>query len=468
MNLDTLKNEKGQKIIYLNTRSLYNNISELQLEFSNCNLISLCFCETWLSSKINSKLIDISGYIPFRLDRKIQMKGGGLLIYIRNDLEADFLKSELDVSNQNIELMNVIIKRKFQHWLCVSVVYIPPKANLELALEYLDKVSNYIEDLGYEWILGGDFNVDLNFGNNTKPNRLLRNFASSHTLTQLINKPTRKCKTKNSIIDHIYSNSTHNIKDSGVIDYGLSDHDLIYVNLKKNLEKKPKTSFSYRSLKNYCIEFLEIIIDETDWTGFYSEQNPEIAWQKLLGIYHYCLDAIAPMRNITNVRDASDWTNSELLELIRSRDRLKEKIHQNPIVDEKLLTEFKQKRNQVKRDVINAKINYTRTKIYNTEDNPKKYWAELNKIFPTGKGSKSSKQDHQNISLHDKLGNEIDSKDVADYINKFFINIGPELSSNIKSCNSDYLANLSQTNESLEDFRSTTDNEVLEFVKEYF
>lgn len=52
LTMSELKGEKGQKIIFLNTRSLINHISELQTEFNRTNFIALGFCETWLNKNI--------------------------------------------------------------------------------------------------------------------------------------------------------------------------------------------------------------------------------------------------------------------------------------------------------------------------------------------------------------------------------------------------------------------------------
>lgn len=93
MKVDELKNTKGQKFIFLNTRSLYSNISQLQLEFENSNVLCLCFCETWLTRVTDTRLVDIKGYKAHRLDRKALKRGGGLLIYTRNDLEVDILRN---------------------------------------------------------------------------------------------------------------------------------------------------------------------------------------------------------------------------------------------------------------------------------------------------------------------------------------------------------------------------------------
>lgn len=111
MNLDNLKSLKGQNIMFLNIRSLYPHISELQAELSCSSLLCLCLCEMWLTPRIDSRLVCINGYNMCRVDRKIKKRGGGLVIYIRTDLDYEIIDL---ISNENIEMVTVLIKRKLQ------------------------------------------------------------------------------------------------------------------------------------------------------------------------------------------------------------------------------------------------------------------------------------------------------------------------------------------------------------------
>lgn len=90
-------------------RSLYNNISEIELDFKDSKFVALCFCETWLNNRIMDGL---SGYKTARVDRSYHKKGGGLIIYVREDLDFESLENNHDTSNENIELMTNVIKEK--------------------------------------------------------------------------------------------------------------------------------------------------------------------------------------------------------------------------------------------------------------------------------------------------------------------------------------------------------------------
>ena len=101
-------------------------------------------------------------------------------------------------------------------------------------------------------------------------------FCFTHSLEQIITKPTRITDQTATLIDHILTNSPDKVSQSGIIDLGLSDHDLIYSTRKTSLPKSliyctRKTSLpkSHKhneifvcSLKRYSAEkFLDILRD---------------------------------------------------------------------------------------------------------------------------------------------------------------------------------------------------------------
>ena len=49
-----------------------------------------------------------------------------------------------------------------------------------------------------------------------------------HTLKQLIRSPTRVAKSCSTLLDHILTNTNEMVSQSGVLDIGLSDHQLVF------------------------------------------------------------------------------------------------------------------------------------------------------------------------------------------------------------------------------------------------
>lgn len=233
-----------------------------------------------------------------RLDRQVNKKGGGLIIYIRDDLDYEVVDT---VSNVNIEEITVLIKRKCQKPLCISLIYLPPKAICDIAIHYLDKLCDLVSLKDNEWVLGGDFNIDLNCNKVSKKRRTLQLFADKNLLTQVVKKPTRTSSTRASIIDHIYINQAYRNSNSGVISCGMSDHSLVFVSLKFNLPKKEKVSFKCRSLKNYSRECLERALTTVDWSNFWNERDVNIAWDMMRQIFVQSLNECAPIVEVNNV-----------------------------------------------------------------------------------------------------------------------------------------------------------------------
>ena len=88
----------------------------------------------------------------------------------------------------------------------------------------------------------------------------------------------------------------------------------------------------------------------------------------------------------------------------------------------KYATAHLRKRNQVGRDLENLRADFLRRQQEDNKANPKKFWNNISSIFP----SKSTQS--KNIWLKDQTTHkEIESEDTADFINRYFTNIGPNL-----------------------------------------
>lgn len=89
-------------------------------------------------------LVEIEGYRLTRLDRPRSRRGGGVVMYIRDDLDWDHIPDQYSVSTLDIEVLTIKISHPFQPNLFISTVYLPPKCNLSKAIEVLDILANHI------------------------------------------------------------------------------------------------------------------------------------------------------------------------------------------------------------------------------------------------------------------------------------------------------------------------------------
>lgn len=185
--LDQLKKFKGQKFLFLNVRSIYKHISEIQADFNGTDFVAIGMVETWLNSNLLLSMIKLDGYKIVRLDRQVPKRGGGVMLYIRDKCNWELLPNLSLVSTNDIEVLSIILKRSFMKDECLSVVYVPPNGDKNVALEKLDEIADLVFGLGYQWTLAGDFNIDLK-KTNCSIKKKLELFAHKNALVQLIKK----------------------------------------------------------------------------------------------------------------------------------------------------------------------------------------------------------------------------------------------------------------------------------------
>ena len=80
--LNSIPNERGFKMAFLNIVSLPKKIDEIRYSMSNKHIGLIGFSETRLDSNISDNVIDLDGYDIVRKDRS--RNGGGVCIYFRS------------------------------------------------------------------------------------------------------------------------------------------------------------------------------------------------------------------------------------------------------------------------------------------------------------------------------------------------------------------------------------------------
>ena len=145
-------------------------------------------------------------------------------------------------------------------------VYRPPTGNVQ---NYIDTIDNCVKFLPHidksDLFVGGDFNI--NFHKPRQENtKKLKSFATQHQLTQLIKDSTRPLSS-DAIKALIFSNCQH-IDSSGSLDWNVSDHIPVYVNIKKSKTKSEKAEFRGRSYRHFVEESFLLCINNKDWNEF--------------------------------------------------------------------------------------------------------------------------------------------------------------------------------------------------------
>lgn len=97
----------------------------------------------------------------------------------------------------------------------------------------------------------GDFNMNMleSPDNPNGPNKDLTNFMEQFCLTNVIHEATRTTNCSNTLLDIILTSHPERLATSGILQVGISDHDLIFVVKKQKLPRPKATTIDFRSIK---------------------------------------------------------------------------------------------------------------------------------------------------------------------------------------------------------------------------
>ena len=163
--------KKGWTISHVNVRSLVRNFDETFVTMNGYDVI--CISESWLHEKISDSTIEFEGYNMFRQDRGrddaiIKKRGGGLVVYIKNNLAP--YSNSLVIQNKvttNLEQLWIEITKPHYKRQIICAVYRPPSGKIA---EFIQELSDNIDNLEsnnstFELTLIGDFNINYRKSN---------------------------------------------------------------------------------------------------------------------------------------------------------------------------------------------------------------------------------------------------------------------------------------------------------------
>ena len=257
-----------------------------------------------LDSSIPDQEVKISGYSVLRNDRN--RNRGGVACYIR----ADLCFNRRNVFSSSIEYVFFDLLIPKVKPISIGIFYRPPNVNtfMETFLNDL-KLIDFTKSKVY---FLGDFNMNLLQNNKfvLKENQPLdsknlnstllpkyKELCQTFSLKEIIQEPTRVTSSTSSLLDHILTNSGWKVSQKGVIDVGLSDHQLIYctrkiVRAKTNVHNQIRV----RSLKNYTQEILLEELRKINFPDYSIFSNVNIAYKGFVEKILRVVNKIAPFK----------------------------------------------------------------------------------------------------------------------------------------------------------------------------
>ena len=229
------------------------------------------------------------------------------------------LRPELDHADVEAVWLDILLPKSKP--ILVRACYRPPDQHnfYELLEEICAKSVDFVKS---EVMIIGDLNTDI-LKKDSSICKALRSFCNLFDLHQLITQFTRVCADTQTIIVLILVSDQSKIWKSGVIDYGLSDHSMIFCTRKiKKVQLNCHNTIKARSLKNYSKDALFTLLRDTDWSPVFNCAEVDKAWVYSKSLFLVAVDTLAPVKNFRIKVRTEPWINADIFKAIKKRNVL--------------------------------------------------------------------------------------------------------------------------------------------------
>ena len=425
--LNSFTKKRGMKIFHQNVNGLIHKMDQVKLFLASTqnNIHIFGISETHANASMTNIELAIDGY---NIERKDRNKGtyGGVISYIRSELTYE---RRSDLESDGIESIWLEIFIEKSKSILVCVMYKPPDSSSHLDKNFTSKFDDMISTViseNKEVILSGDLNCNYLIPTD---HRDIKDIIRINGFKQIIDKPTRVSKNTKSLIDIIASNNSSKIADSIVVANSISDHDIIGIIRKMHIKKPTPRTIFIRDYSKFDTENYKNDLRNTQWENMFLTQDINGAWNIFKTLLSYVIKKHAPLREKKVKGNDCPWLNKQIKEKMQTRDYLLKRARKtNNSLD---WSNYKLARNDVTRSIKRSKANYYRNLFRDNVENPKQFWRQLKRAFPT----KSQEKAPRSLNIDGDL--ITNNKKMSNAFCSFFTNVGSSLNKKfISLCNS--------------------------------
>ena len=233
--------------------------------------------------------------------------------------------------------------------------------------------------------------------------------------------------TTTSLLDHILTNSSERVSQSGVADVGLSDHQMTYctrkiTRFKQNTHRFVKT----RSFKNYSKDSYLQELENAKFPEYSKFTDINCAYSDFIGKLTTIIDKVAPVREMRIKANSQEWFDEEIYEHIALRDKMLAKFKKSrKQCDDQ---NYKKARNHFQTMIKRKKKNFVLDKLNQNIGKPKELWKSLKSL-----GLPSTQKSSSSLCL-EKDGNlSFDPKANTEIFKDFYLNLADNLVKKVPS-----------------------------------
>ena len=305
-------------IEHINSQSLQSHLDEIKILIADRNIDILCMSETWLLTETPNAYVNIPNFKSFRCN---QGRGGGVCIYVRNQLKTNVIN--LPVSKQpGIEDVWVSVQSHMLPAIIVGCIYRQPKSHV-VSFQYIQDIFRQLCVRKKIFYVLGDFNNDIL----SKGNKM-SGIIKSSKLTQLLDKPTRVTPTSATLLDLVVTNRVDLVLFKSVVPQVIADHDLISIKVNIRKPKRQPLTKTFRHLGKYNKDTLcEILLLEShNLKQIMETDDADLEINIFNDTFTRCLHKCAPFVTKEITKPFSPLFNEDLRQAIKKREDMRKKL----------------------------------------------------------------------------------------------------------------------------------------------
>lgn len=227
---------------------------------------------------------------------------------------------------------------------------------------------------------------------------------------------TRETQTTRTILDHVCTNIKNQTFNLAIVESVISDHKHIYLEVNKlKTTKNKKTKYETINYEKFSNLLKDMKL--SDCNNEYEKLE-----KMLLDTMKICKETKTKILNPPK----SDWINKEVIQAISKRNELGYTYIHSEQDNEIAKKEYLAERKKVQEYIQSTKSQYYLRLFKNCVKTPLKMWRLINDL-----SNNKVKSNSAPTKLETHLGPITDLKEICQYFNKFFANIGSVLANNI-------------------------------------
>ena len=188
-----------------------------------------------------------------------------------------------------------------------------------------------------------------------------------------------------------------------------------------------------------------------------------VDYDKFIETFDVLYDESIPLKKCTTNRKKdplSPWITKGLLKSINKKNKLYKYHLQSPTSEK--LQKFKTYKNKLNMLIRKSKRMFFFKKFEKSKNDMKKTWNAINDII--GKGKRQSSQ----CKFKDESGNIFTNpQDISNQFNDFFVNVGPELASNIQNTGKNYYDYLHEMKSSSMYMKPIIEHDIIKIIDKF-